>query len=166
MRLAMLLFLIPRIMHVRPFIFKGILLEVAADTFTALSNVFKIKANKEVHVYRTEVAADKKHLIAQLRHLGDEIMARRRKEREGEHQRRKSLWVGGDVRNGLSSTHIVYALTHYCTFVYSVHLKRSPQMFPRCPTSSPTLPPKQTLAEARRRRLNVTHDGWATSVTS
>ncbi|KAF7798512.1 hypothetical protein EIP86_009733 [Pleurotus ostreatoroseus] len=62
----------------------------------SLSNVFKIKANKEVHVYRTEVAADKKHLIAQLRHLGDEIMARRRKEREGEHQRRKSLWVGGD----------------------------------------------------------------------
>ena len=49
-------------------------------------------------MYRTEVSADKKHLLAQFRHVAEELAARRRKEREGEHQRRKSLWVAGGVR--------------------------------------------------------------------
>ena len=63
-----------------------------------MSNVFKIRSNKETHVYRTDVAADKKHLLSQFRHVAEELAARRRKEREGEHQRRKSLWVAGGVR--------------------------------------------------------------------
>lgn len=62
----------------------------------SMTNVFKIRHNKETHVYRTEVAADKKHLLVQFRHVAEELAAKRRKEREGEHQRRKSLWVGGD----------------------------------------------------------------------
>lgn len=66
-------------------------------SLTAMTNVFKIRHNKETHVYRTEIAADKKHLLVQFRHIAEELAAKRRKEREGEHQRRKSLWVGGDV---------------------------------------------------------------------
>lgn len=64
-----------------------------------MSNVFKIRHNKETHVYRTDVSADKKHLLIQFRHVAEELAAKRRKEREGEHQRRKSMWVGGDVSN-------------------------------------------------------------------
>lgn len=62
-----------------------------------MSNVFKIRHNKETHVYRTEVMADKKHLLSQFRHVAEELAAKRRKEREGEHQRRKSLWSSNDV---------------------------------------------------------------------
>jgi hypothetical protein len=46
-------------------------------------------------VYRTESAADKKNLLAQFRHIAEELAAKKRKEREGEHERRKSLWTGG-----------------------------------------------------------------------
>lgn len=67
----------------------------------AMSNVFKIRHNKETHVYRTEVTADKKHLLSQFRHIAEELAAKRRKEREGEHQRRKSLWSSND-RNSQS----------------------------------------------------------------
>jgi exocyst complex component 8 len=63
----------------------------------AMTNVFKIRYNKETLVYRTEIAADKKQLLVQFRHVAEELAAKRRKEREGEHQRRKSFWVGGDV---------------------------------------------------------------------
>ncbi|KAJ3484324.1 hypothetical protein NLI96_g5729 [Meripilus lineatus] len=62
----------------------------------SMTNVFKIRHNKETHVYRTEIAADKKSLLAQFRHVADELAAKKRKEREGEHQRRKSLWMAGD----------------------------------------------------------------------
>lgn len=65
------------------------------DTPT-MTNVFKIRSGKETHVYRTEQAADKKNLLSQFRHIADEFAARRQKEREGEHERRKSLWTGGD----------------------------------------------------------------------
>ena len=63
-----------------------------------MSNVFKIRHNKETHVYRTETSADKKNLLSQFRHIAEELSAKRQKEREGEHQRRKSLWMG-DVRS-------------------------------------------------------------------
>lgn len=68
-----------------------------APSCLAMTNVFKIRHNKETHVYRTEIAADKKSLLAQFRHVADELAAKKRKEREGEHQRRKSLWMAGDV---------------------------------------------------------------------
>ncbi|KAI1791961.1 hypothetical protein LXA43DRAFT_1008616 [Ganoderma leucocontextum] len=61
----------------------------------SMNNVFKVRHGKETHVYRTDIAADKKSLLSQFRHVADELAAKRRKEREGEHQRRKSLWVGG-----------------------------------------------------------------------
>lgn len=63
-----------------------------------MTNVFKIRHNKETHVYRTEVPADKRSLLMQFRSVAEELAAKKRKEREGEHQRRKSMWVGGDVR--------------------------------------------------------------------
>ena len=78
--------------------------------FTAMTNVFKIRYNKETHVYRTDIAADKRNLLMQFRAVAEELAAKRRKEREGEHQRRKSMWVGGDVSHSLqpSWTRIVY----------------------------------------------------------
>lgn len=69
-----------------------------ADIFAATSNVFKIRHNKETHAYRTEAAGDKRTLLMQFRHVAEELAAKRRKEREGEHQRRKSMWGAGEVR--------------------------------------------------------------------
>lgn len=62
-----------------------------------MTNVFKIRHGKETHVYRTDIAADKKNLLSQFRQVAEELAAKKRKEREGEHQRRKSMWIGGDV---------------------------------------------------------------------
>ena len=62
-----------------------------------MTNVFKIRHGKETHVYRTEAAVDKKGLLATFRSVAEDLAAKRRKEREGEHERRKSLWVSGDV---------------------------------------------------------------------
>lgn len=81
-----------------------------------MTNVFKIRHGKETHVYRTESASDKKSLLAQFRQVAEELAAKKRKEREGEHERRKSMWQssgGGDVsphhRNRLSK--VVIAIT-------------------------------------------------------
>lgn len=60
-----------------------------------MTNVFKIKHNKETHVYRTETPSDKKSLLVQFRQVAEELAAKKRKEREGEHERRKSMWTGG-----------------------------------------------------------------------
>lgn len=65
--------------------------------FSDMTNVFKIRHGKETHVYRTENASDKKSLLGQFRQVAEELAAKKRKEREGEHERRKSLWAGGDV---------------------------------------------------------------------
>ncbi len=59
-----------------------------------MTNVFKIRHGKETHVYRTDISADKKNLLTQFRHVAEELAAKKRKEREGEHQRRKSTWIG------------------------------------------------------------------------
>ena len=60
-----------------------------------MTNVFKIRNNKETYVYRCDIAADKKVLLSQFRQVAEELAMRKRKEREGEHERRKSLWAGG-----------------------------------------------------------------------
>ncbi|PFH46266.1 hypothetical protein AMATHDRAFT_77745 [Amanita thiersii Skay4041] len=62
---------------------------------SAMTNVFKIRHGKETHVYRTESSGEKKGLLSQLRHVAEELAAKKRKEREGEHERRKSMWHGG-----------------------------------------------------------------------
>ncbi|KAI0829081.1 hypothetical protein BC628DRAFT_1315984 [Trametes gibbosa] len=61
-----------------------------------MTNVFKIRHGKETHVYRTEISVDKKNLLSQFRQVAEELAAKKRKEREGEHQRRKSMWMGAD----------------------------------------------------------------------
>lgn len=71
---------------------------MALGVAAGMTNVFKIRHGKETHVYRTESSADKKSLLSQFRHVAEELAAKKRKEREGEHERRKSLWAGGDVR--------------------------------------------------------------------
>lgn len=60
-----------------------------------MTNVFKIRQGKETHVYRTETPSEKKSLLSQFRHVAEELAAKKRKEREGEHERRKSMWNGG-----------------------------------------------------------------------
>lgn len=66
------------------------------DFTIGMTNVFKIRHGKETHVYRTENPADKKSLLSQFRHVAEELAAKKRKEREGEHERRKTiLQVGG-----------------------------------------------------------------------
>ena len=78
---------------------------------SALVNVFKVKHGKETHVYRTETALDKKNMVAQFRHVAEELLAKKRKEREGEHERRKSLWAGsGGVRPHSSLSLILWFL--------------------------------------------------------
>lgn len=69
-----------------------------------MTNIFKIRNNKETHVFRSDLAADKKALLSQFRLVAEELAARRRKEREGEHERRKSMWVGGGGDVSRSST--------------------------------------------------------------
>ncbi|KAF9566937.1 hypothetical protein CPC08DRAFT_719598 [Agrocybe pediades] len=66
-----------------------------------MTNVFKIRHGKETHVYRTDTPADKKNLLTQFRQVAEELSQKRRKEREGEHERRKSMWQGG---SGVPST--------------------------------------------------------------
>ncbi|KAH9923140.1 uncharacterized protein BXZ73DRAFT_91470 [Epithele typhae] len=67
-----------------------------------MNNVFKIRHGKETHVYRTDIASDKKSLLSQFRHIAEELAAKKRKEREGEHQRRKSMWMGGGDRGSVA----------------------------------------------------------------
>ena len=59
-----------------------------------MTNVFKIRNGKETHVYRTETPHEKKSLLSQFRQVAEELSQKRRREREGEHERRKSMWQG------------------------------------------------------------------------
>ncbi|KAF8807915.1 hypothetical protein BYT27DRAFT_7190004 [Phlegmacium glaucopus] len=65
-----------------------------------MTNVFKIRHGKETHVYRTETPLEKKSILSQFRQVAEELSQKRRKEREGEHERRKSMWQGGNSGGG------------------------------------------------------------------
>lgn len=73
---------------------------------TAMTNVFKIRHGKETHVYRAETPTEKKALLSQFRQVAEELSQRRRREREGEHERRKTMWQG--------TTASISYLTHNC----------------------------------------------------
>jgi hypothetical protein len=60
-----------------------------------MTNVFKIRHGKETHVYRSDNPADKKSLLSQFRHVAEELATKKRKEREGEHERRKTMLQSG-----------------------------------------------------------------------
>lgn len=74
-----------------------------------LQNVFKIRKGQDTFVYRTERVGDKRILLGQFRQAAEELAMRKRKEREGEHERRRSMWNAGDV--GLSPFQRVKTLT-------------------------------------------------------
>ncbi|KAJ8488589.1 hypothetical protein ONZ45_g9271 [Pleurotus djamor] len=57
----------------------------------SMTNVFKIRHGKETHVYRSQSSSDKKSLLAQFKQVAEELAAKKRKEREGEHERRKTM---------------------------------------------------------------------------
>ncbi|KAG8879593.1 exocyst complex component exo84 [Tulasnella sp. 331] len=59
-----------------------------------LSNVIKIRRGKEMHVFRTDTLSDKKGFLTLIRQVSEELGIKKRKEREGEHERRKSTWTG------------------------------------------------------------------------
>lgn len=59
-----------------------------------LTNVIKIRRGKETHVFRTDTLSDKKTLLALFRQVAEELSTKKRKEREGEHERRRSVWTG------------------------------------------------------------------------
>ena len=62
-----------------------------------MTNVFKIRNGKETHVYRTETPQEKKSILSQFRQVAEELSQKRRREREGEHERRKTMWQGDGV---------------------------------------------------------------------
>ncbi|RXW22676.1 hypothetical protein EST38_g3181 [Candolleomyces aberdarensis] len=61
----------------------------------SMTNVFKVRRGKETHVYRTETPQEKKQILTMFRQVAEELQQKRRKEREGEHERRKSIWANG-----------------------------------------------------------------------
>lgn len=62
--------------------------------FIELTHVIKLRRGKETHVFRTDSVADKKSLLTLFRQVSEELAAKKRKEREGEHERRRSVWTG------------------------------------------------------------------------
>ncbi|VDB87561.1 unnamed protein product [Peniophora sp. CBMAI 1063] len=74
----------------------GDMLVLDTKDSAGLVNVFKIRHGKETHVYRTDTSADKKNLLAQFRSVAEELQQKRRREREGEHERRKTVWSASD----------------------------------------------------------------------
>ncbi|KAG8687826.1 exocyst complex component exo84, partial [Ceratobasidium sp. 395] len=64
-----------------------------------LQNVFKIKKGQDTFVYRTERLSDKRTLLGQFRQAAEELAAKKRKEREGEHEKRRSMWNAGDPKS-------------------------------------------------------------------
>ena len=62
-----------------------------------MTNVFKVRNGKETHVYRTETPQEKKSILSQFRQVAEELSQKRRREREGEHERRKTMFQGDSV---------------------------------------------------------------------
>lgn len=80
-----------------------------------MTNVFKIRHGKETHVYRTETPHEKKNILLQFRQVAEELSQKRRKEREGEHERRKSMWQGG---SGSGGSAVSYFLFHFSPHLF------------------------------------------------
>ncbi|RSH95179.1 exocyst complex component exo84 [Saitozyma podzolica] len=59
-----------------------------------LTNALKIRRGKEVCVYRTSKAEDKKALLAAFRQVSQELSEKKRKESEKEQERRRTMWQG------------------------------------------------------------------------
>ena len=79
-----------------------------------MTNVFKVRNGKETHVYRTETSHEKKTILSQFRQVAEELSQKRRKEREGEHERRKSMWQGGSSDGGSIVSHFLFHLFICC----------------------------------------------------
>ncbi|TXT09072.1 hypothetical protein VHUM_02546 [Vanrija humicola] len=59
-----------------------------------LTNALKIKRGKEVLLYRTTKAQDKKQLLQAFRSVAQELAEKRRKESEAEQERRRTMYQG------------------------------------------------------------------------
>lgn len=71
-----------------------------------VTRALKVRKGKDSFVYRCEKSSDKRSLLSAYKTTSEELAARRRKEREGEQERRRSLWTAGEVRFAPRSTHI------------------------------------------------------------
>ncbi|OBZ68581.1 Exocyst complex component EXO84 [Grifola frondosa] len=70
---------------------------------SSMSNVFKIRHGKETHVYRTEIASEKKSLLAQFRLVAEELAAKKRKEREANINDERVFGLVIEIRPPLAS---------------------------------------------------------------
>jgi exocyst complex component 8 len=68
-----------------------------AECYVDVSRAFRFRRGKESFVYRCDKSSDKKALFGSFKTTAEELAARKRKEREVEHERRRSLWAAGDV---------------------------------------------------------------------
>jgi exocyst complex component 8 len=74
-----------------------------------VTNVIKLRHGKETHVYRIDRLKDKKTLLSTFRHASEELAARKRRQREGEHERRRSVWAEGNVCS-LNLLHTIFTI--------------------------------------------------------
>src|SRR3984957_20888686 len=121
-----------------------------------MTNVFKIRHGKETHVYRTEAPSDKRSLLSSFRHVAEELTARKRKEREGEHERRKTLWSGGgDVRPRLFIACLSEAVTSSATLSWIRHQQHQIG----CTSSRRRA---LVMGAHKKRKPSAMDDGWVT----
>ncbi|KAG9046017.1 exocyst complex component exo84 [Tulasnella sp. UAMH 9824] len=59
-----------------------------------LTSVIKVRRGKETHVFKTDNHSDKKTLLSLFRQVSEELSTKKKKERESEHERRRSVWTG------------------------------------------------------------------------
>jgi len=70
---------------------------VGAPPYACINRAFRIRRGRENFVYRCDKSTDKKSFLATFKVTTEEYSGRRCKEREGEHERRRSLWNVEDV---------------------------------------------------------------------
>ncbi|PIL28478.1 hypothetical protein GSI_08516 [Ganoderma sinense ZZ0214-1] len=65
------------------------------NKMNGMTNVFKVGNGREMHVYRTGIAAKKNSLLSQFSYAAEDLAAKKQEEREAELQWWKSVWVDG-----------------------------------------------------------------------
>src|SRR5258708_3837636 len=91
----------------------------ALKSYVDVTRALKVRKGKDSFVYRCEKSSDKRSLLSAYKTASEELSARRRKEREGEQERRRSLWTAGEVLTPSRRTHI----RPYCRLLAGLHVQ-------------------------------------------
>ncbi|KAF8314536.1 hypothetical protein DL93DRAFT_2058184 [Clavulina sp. PMI_390] len=67
-----------------------------------VTRAFRVRRGRDNYVFRCEKSSDKKAFLSTYKGIAEEYSARRRKEREGEHERRRSMWTSDDPTQRMS----------------------------------------------------------------